>query len=122
MSEIREKWHLDRRVPLTIIVFLTIQTASFLTAAGWYVGQDHQWKKGIEAIIVKLPDTFPPGEIETRLSAVENNQLGIVSNITQIKKSISRLSVVENNQLHTMATLNAIAKSMNITPPGITGR
>lgn len=122
MSEPDGRWHLDRRVPLTIIIVLTIQTASFLTAAGWYVGKDQQWKEHVETIMKKLPDTFPPGEIETRLSAVENNQLGIVSNIGEIKKSISRLSVVENNQRHTMSTLNAIAKSLNITPPGISGR
>lgn len=89
----KDHWHLDRRVPIAILVIVGIQTAGFLTAAGWYIGKDQEWKTGVEQRLSEIPTVIPPEQV------------------------IRRLTAVETNQMHIMATLRAIAERLNVTPP-----
>lgn len=92
-------WHLDRRVPIAILVIVGIQTLSFLTAGGFYIGKDQEWKANVEKRLDALPVRFPPDKIVARLTALEK-----------------AVAVMNANQKNSLATLRAVADRLNVTP------
>lgn len=97
--EAKEKWHLDKRVPITIIIVLTIQTMGFLTGAGWYIGKDQEWKKNIEVRLSYIPRKIPPDKVVERLNSLENS-----------------MNLIKNNQKHIIIRLDAVAERLNAVP------
>lgn len=104
-TEEREHWHLDRRVPIAILVIVGIQTLCFLAAGGFYVGADQQWKKHVEVRLDAIPTKIPPDKVVARLTALEK-----------------AVAVMNANQKNSMATLIAVAERLNVIPPPSSGR
>jgi len=99
-NEEHKHWHLDKRVPVGIIIALLVQTVCFVAFGAHYIGKDQEWKTNIVARLDAIPAKIPPDMVTDRLTAVEKS-----------------IEVIKTNQMHTMSTLRAVADKLNVVPP-----
>lgn len=98
-NQVDRHWHLDKRVPIGIIIALLPQTISFVAIGAWYAGKDQEWKTNIVTRLDAIPAKIPPDTVIDRL--------------TNLEKSVE---VIKTNQLHTNRTLRSVADRLNVIP------
>ena len=82
----QDGWHLDRRVPISLIVTILLQTAGLV----W-------WASGVEnrvAALEKWQEARPPhlpSDTSSRLVTVENNQSHLLRTLERLETLMTRL-------------------------------
>ena len=84
----REEWHLDRRVPISIIIALFVQTVVFV-----YVGTT--WKADVDARIVSLEKSENSRDSHENRLVILEQQFGYIRADLQEIKSLLRREVPE---------------------------
>jgi len=85
----QEQWHLDKRVPIGIILALIVQTITFFTiAAAWKTSVDGR----IERLEELASDSSKQGD---RILILEQQLRYIVESLSRIEK---KLDIVENGK------------------------
>ena len=84
----REEWHLDRRVPISIIIALFVQTVVFV-----YVGTT--WKADVDARIVSLEKSENSRDSHENRLVILEQQFGYIRADLQEIKSLLRRKVPE---------------------------
>ena len=84
----RDEWHLDRRVPISIIIALFVQTVVFV-----YVGTT--WKADVDARIVSLEKSENSRDSHENRLVILEQQFGYIRADLQEIKSLLRRKVPE---------------------------
>jgi hypothetical protein len=85
----REQWHLDKKVPLGIIIALVIQTVTFFTIAA-------AWKTSVDVRIERLEETAVDSNKQAdRILILEQKFSYIVESLGRIEK---KLDIVEGGK------------------------
>ena len=89
MEMAREQWHLDKKVPLGIIIALVIQTITFFTIAA-------AWKTSVDVRIERLEETAVDSNKQAdRILILEQKFSYIVESLGRIEK---KLDIVEGGK------------------------
>jgi len=82
----KEEWHLDKKVPIGIIIALAVQTVSFLTVAT-------AWKTSVDGRISRLEEIAASNSNQTeRIIVLEQQLKFIVESLNRIEQ---KLNIVE---------------------------
>ena len=79
-------WHLDKRVPITIIMALILQTVGIIAGGAFYAGATNQRLSAIEDWMRARPATLPI-DLDRRLATVEANQIAIQAQLNRIERN-----------------------------------
>lgn len=86
----KDEWHLDRKVPIGIIIALAVQTVSFLTVAT-------AWKTSVEGRIGRLEEIAAANSSQTeRIIVLEQQLKFIVESLNRIEQ---KLNAVEQDKV-----------------------
>ena len=80
-------WHLDKRVPISLILAFVLQTAIFISLGAWYAGKMDTRVAHIEAWVSGRPAVLP-ADLEQRITAVEVNQRNILRALSRIEDKV----------------------------------
>lgn len=88
----REPWHLDRKVPITLIFAVVAQIVAFI----WYAAKQDErmivlekWRSQQE--IAQAYDTTTQSEIKTRLSVLETQNISVIKSLEKIEDKIDAI-------------------------------
>ena len=85
----KEEWHLDKKVPIGIIIALAVQTVSFLTVAT-------AWKTSVDGRISRLEEIAASNSNQTeRIIVLEQQLKFIVESLNRIEQ---KLNIVEQGK------------------------
>lgn len=83
-----ENWHLDKKVPLGIIIALVLQTITFLTVAT-------AWKTAVDGRLTRLEEiSADSGAQNDRIIVLEQQLKYIVESLNRIE---TKLNIVERS-------------------------
>ena len=84
----KENWHLDKKVPLGIIIALIIQTITFLTVAT-------AWKTAVDGRLMRLEEISADSDAQSdRIIVLEQQLKYIVESLNRIE---TKLNIVERS-------------------------
>lgn len=87
---VREQWHLDKKVPLGIIIALIVQTITFFSIAS-------SWKASVDGRLGSLEKSLDENDSQgDRIIILEQQLKFIVESLTRIEV---KLNAVENGKI-----------------------
>lgn len=81
----RENWHLDKRVPITLVVTIVLQTF----AVGWFISSINSRVESIESKTLRLETVF-----DLRRTIVDRNTVKVAviqESLSNIEESLRRI-------------------------------
>lgn len=85
-----EHWHLDKKVPIGIIIALVIQTVAFFSIAV-------AWKTAVDARLARLEEISANSSVQNdRIIILEQQLKYIVESLNRIE---TKLNIVEQGQI-----------------------